>query len=451
MATSSQVQYAGEINLEYLRIFSSEGVRADLSSIVVEINLFESIFSTAFTGNIIIVDTLNLIEKLPILGQEYIELKCSTPQENPTKESVIEKRFVLHSIVAREDISTGAQAYSLDIATEDSLINLKTRVSKSYTNTINNIVSDVLAIKLGSPQDLNIEPTLGIRRIVSPNVHPYTLINMLKKEAVSTLSNNASLPPHFLFFENKNGFNFVSLQSLYNNGIVARLHSGDKESDESLGREAYHKDDTKIAQSNKRILSYSFGANNDLSSNITNGMMGSNLTTHDIYNKSYQNYNYDYFRDFNKHDRTETHGKPIYNESSGPQKYLMSEFTNSSIKVHPTCGLETDKQHYGDGDLRANKPQDWILDRQAKMFELTNGGTINISMNGNTNMTVGDMVHIYIPVTGVDHDDEEVESTSGNYLITKLRHAISPQQKQHEIHMQLVRDCTTKSYKQMEG
>ncbi len=78
MATSSQVQYAGETNLEYLRIYSSEGVRADLSSIVVEINLFEDIFSSAFTGNIIIVDTLNLIEKLPILGQEYIELKCST-------------------------------------------------------------------------------------------------------------------------------------------------------------------------------------------------------------------------------------------------------------------------------------------------------------------------------------------------------------------------------------
>ena len=288
MATSSEEQYAGEIHLEYLRIFSSEGVRADLSSIVVEINLFEDIFSTAFTGNIIIVDTLNLIEKLPILGQEYIELKCSTPQVNATKESVIEKRFILHSIVTREDISTGAQAYSLDIATEDSIKNLKTRVSKSYKDSISNIVSDVLKNKLGSSQNLNIGRTSGVRKIVSPNVHPYTLINMLKKEAVSTLTNNASLPPHFLFFENKNGLNFVSLQSLYNNGIVARLHSGDKESDESLGREAYHKDDTKIAQSNKRILSYSFGANNDLSTNIVNGMMGSNLITHDIYNKSYK-------------------------------------------------------------------------------------------------------------------------------------------------------------------
>ena len=447
MATSSQVQYAGETNLEYLRIYSSEGVRADLSSIVVEINLFENIFSTAFTGNIIIVDTLNLIEKLPILGQEYIELKCSTPQENPTKESVIEKRFVLHSIVAREDISTGAQAYSLDIATEDSIKNLKTRVSKSYKDSISNIVSDVLKNKLGSSQNLNISSTSGVRKIVSPNVHPYTLVNMLKKEAVS--DTGLKLSPHFLFFENKNGLNFTSLESLYNKGSVARLHSGDKDGDGFTSQVAYHNNDTKIAQSNKRILAHSFGNNNDLTVNIVGGMLGSNLITHDIYNKSYKTYDYDYFRDFNKHNRLERNGKPIYNQQIISKKDLGS-FVNSNVKVHPTCGLDNDKQHYGDGDLRANKPQDWILDRQAKICELNNGGIINISMNGNTLMTVGDIVHINIPITGIDHDDEEIEYTSGNYLISKLRHSISPQMKQHEIHMQLVRDCTTKSYKKRE-
>jgi hypothetical protein len=448
MASVSEEQYAGEINLEYLRIFSSEGVRVDLSGIVVEINLFEDIFSTSFTGNIILVDTLNIIEKLPILGQEYIELKCSTPQVNPTKETIIEKRFILHSIVARENISSGAQSYSLDIATEDSIRNLKTRVSKSYTDSIDNIVLDVLKNQLGSSQDLNIGPTSGIRKIVSPNVHPYTLINMLKKEAVADMGLN--LPPHFLFFENKNGLNFISLESLYMKGTVAKLHAGDKDGDEFTSQSAYHKDDTKIAQSNKRILSHSFGANNDLTVNIVGGMLGSNLITHDIYNKSYKTYNYDYFRDFDKHERVEGNPKPIYNQQIISDTDLGS-FANSNVKVHPTCGLVNDKQHYGDGDLRASRPQDWILDRQAKICELHNGGIINISMNGQTHMTVGDIVHINIPITGEDHDKDEVESTSGNYLISKLRHSISPQQKQHEIHMQLVRDCTTKSYKQMEG
>ena len=128
----------------------------------------------------------------------------------------------------------------------------------------------------------------------------------------------------------------------------------------------------------------------------------------------------------------------------------FGSFINSNIKLHPTCGFLNDKQHYGDGDLRAVIPQDWILKRQAKICELNNGGIINISMNGNTLMTVGDVVHINLPITGEDHDDDEIESTSGNYLITKLRHSIAPQQKQHEIHMQVVRDSAIKSYKQME-
>jgi len=45
---------------------------------------------------------------------------------------------------------------------------------------------------------------------------------------------------------------------------------------------------------------------------------------------------------------------------------------------------------------------------------------------------------------------EVTAKRAGNYLISKLRHSISPQMKQHEIHMQLVRDCTTKSYKKRE-
>ena len=113
--------------------------------------------------------------------------------------------------------------------------------------------------------------------------------------------------------------------------------------------------------------------------NIVGGMLGSNLITHDIYNKSYKTYDYDYFRDFNKHNRLERNGKPIYNQQIISKKDLGS-FVNSNVKVHPTCGLDNDKQHYGDGDLRANKPQDWILDRQAKICELNNGGIINISM-----------------------------------------------------------------------
>ena len=47
--------------LENCEIIASSGVVAEISSNIVEINLFESIFSSAITGNILFTDTNGLI------------------------------------------------------------------------------------------------------------------------------------------------------------------------------------------------------------------------------------------------------------------------------------------------------------------------------------------------------------------------------------------------------
>ena len=74
-----KIQFAGEFNLEKCVLISSAGVSAEITGNVVEINIFESIFSNALTGSIILTDTNNLSDNMPIIGQEYISLKISTP------------------------------------------------------------------------------------------------------------------------------------------------------------------------------------------------------------------------------------------------------------------------------------------------------------------------------------------------------------------------------------
>ena len=60
-----------------------------------------------------------------------------------------------------------------------------------------------------------------------------TLIRLLQsifylKNAMSKVGQNDSTPsPHYLFFENKNGLNFRSLQSLYNQELRDIFHVGD--------------------------------------------------------------------------------------------------------------------------------------------------------------------------------------------------------------------------------
>mgnify|MGYP006186270135 FL=1 len=75
---ANSIQFAGEFILDKCELISSAGISADLSKIIAEINIFEDIFSNALTGSIIITDTNNLVDNMPIIGQEYISLKITT-------------------------------------------------------------------------------------------------------------------------------------------------------------------------------------------------------------------------------------------------------------------------------------------------------------------------------------------------------------------------------------
>ena len=72
-----QVQTAGEFSVETCELISSKGITLDISSLLLEINLFEDIYSSAVQGSIVCVDSNSVISKTQIIGQDYIRLKLS--------------------------------------------------------------------------------------------------------------------------------------------------------------------------------------------------------------------------------------------------------------------------------------------------------------------------------------------------------------------------------------
>mgnify|MGYP006992674628 CR=1 FL=1 len=42
-------------------------------------NFYENIFSSSITGDIVLIDTLNLVTNGPIIGQEQLQLRVTTP------------------------------------------------------------------------------------------------------------------------------------------------------------------------------------------------------------------------------------------------------------------------------------------------------------------------------------------------------------------------------------
>ena len=452
------VQYAGDFNLEEALLISPTGNVTDLITdvVIVEMNIFEDMFKSSITGSIIVTDTNDIVSKIPIVGQEYLTLKIRTPTLTLEKDIIdfTENPFAVHKISLRRELTTGGQTYELKFISQEAIKNSQRKISKSYSGNkanIGDIVFDLLSEDkngVQSSKEIFIEPTTGKRKYVIPNMNPFSAITTLSNEAVSKSQDGNNPSPHYLFFENKNGIHFRSLQSLYEQDAKDLFHVGDMGFDEE--EIDGDPESGKLIQNFRRILAYEIRTRKDLFLNSASGMLGGRLITHDIYKKNYdvREYNYLDDDDFGQHKRLSDEGDAfrVYNID----RFESTDF--SKAKTHLIPISKTTKNfdaHYTtsdelDGNSDSNRLQETYLQRQSRLMEIGNGISIQMSVNGRTSLTVGDIIFITIP--SIRGSDTENELYTGKYLIVKLRHTFSKPLRQHEITMEVVRDNSPSDY-----
>jgi len=433
------IQYAGEYVLKEASLVCSSGVTFDLVGTIISFEIFENIFSTALSGSFIFVDTDNIVTNGPIIGQEYLYLKVGTPSLDGYDIDFTNVPFATYKINVREDANKNTQLLQVSFTSPEIIRNNRVRVSKSYTETIDQIVTNVLRDEryINTAKPLNIEPTAGIRKVVSPNLHPYNFITNLATESISTKDGN----PFFLFYESTKGINFRSMESLFAEDTMGDYAMGD------FGKNEGKKPD--IKKEFGRILQFEIAANSDILSKVTSGMLGSSIIEYNIYNKSFNKSTYNYINDFSVFNRVHyentTKDNPIYSEGFIDEKEkTIGDFTDARIHLHSvSSGGSFDTQHTDTTSsykYEPNKIKDSLLHRQAKFNEFSDGITIKMVINGSTNISVGQTINVTIPVTGVAHDKKFDKYYTGKYLITKLRHGFDMPTKKHEITLSASKD-----------
>ena len=442
---ASGIQYAGEYTLEDVRLFASSGNIIPLNGLTVSISLFENIFSPTMSGTITLLDANSIVSNLPIIGQEFLSFKIKTASITEGGTSVIDftkNPFSVYKIDQRIE-GTNSELITLHFASPEMLRNLRTRVSKSYTNTIDNIAIDVIQNSryINSKKDLFIEETVGVRKIISPNSNPFTFIQKLSSEAIS--KNNGS--PFFLFYENKEGFNFRSLDSLYAQPITAEYNTGEFYHQESSGTVVKN-----VLEEYSRPISHEMVAVNDTVKNVRGGLLASDLITYDIYSKKYERKNFRYFNNFNDYGRLGN--SPIYNTNFIDEfDNTVDNFTNANIHLHPTSKNNgSDAQHYVLDPTAKNikslySPngiENTLLPRQSKFVELNKGVSLNVKVHGSTNISVGQIIQFNKQTVGNANESGDFDPYyTGRYIISNLRHIfdLAPK-KEHSIVMSLVKD-----------
>lgn len=430
--------------LSALEIYDAANKKSlNVINFMVELNIFEDMYSPSLSGNLIVGENFDLITEMPIRGFDFIRVTFSKPGE-----SDIEKVFRIHRIDKIDaNMSTQAsQVYTVHFCSEELILNNEILVLKSYKGkSITEITRDILLNYLkvdGTSEFAKYRPTY-IKDL--PQVYDLFVNGMHPFEAINWAVSRST--PSALFFENKKGYQLKTVNNLFGpiDYSVQRYGYGPKNVDLESQLNITASDEMKRELRN--MISFEFYDAFNILQGLSGGMFASTLRTIDVVRRKsellYFNYD-DAFKkdkhvDFNKLDINsfsnnleDRFGKKITERYPALRRYHVT--TNE----HNTDNVITSKQP----NIRPNQVEQWLLQRISRMEQL-NYFKVKFVAPGDPIINVGEVIDFEMPkimskVPG-DKNTQIHPYYSGRYLITAIRHKINIHK--YEMIMEGVKDC----------
>jgi len=443
---ADEIKSVGDFRLAEARIITSSGTEINLKQNIVGLNLFEDCQRNAISGEVLIQDSGDFVGIAPIIGQEYFLLKIQTPSFKEEGDIIdyTKNVFIINSVKNRTEVGNSVSMYLLTFTTSELVKNQRTRVNESLNGTYSDIVEDMLN-RVNCQKQIFIEPTNGVKRIVAPNISPFHVISMALKQSTSSLSDNLS--PSYMFYETFKGYHFRTLSSMYAQPVSQTYTSYVPGSQVDKGI-------VNIETQLGAVLDYEIVENSNSLFNFTTGVYGSKLIVHNIYSKTFNEYQYNYFDHFSKENHiTSYHDKkqfPIFSDVSIEKDGSRSSDFASRTYLSSISQGETDTNNTtedGTEPFAAPDPQNSIQERTSTMNQLDKGLLLNIVTHGNTSVNAGDVVILDIPhVASVKTSDNPKNDRfyQGVFLVKRIKHEFDFASKKHTSYITLVKDSLAK-------
>ncbi len=444
MKTNEELNRAGDVLIEEISLVSAAGFSLDIRSFLVELNIYESVFSPVMSGNMVVSDSLNLFKELKLIGEEYLIIKLRTPTFDDV--DIIQKTFRVYSITDRKLVDQNTQGYILNFVSYETMKDLVNPLFKSFSGVISDVVAKIYENELSVSRTLVIDgntvkdpdtrtplnilnETANSVKFVSPGWSPIKCINWLCSKAIP----KSGKACNFLFWETNKSFYFGNIEKIFelaksnphlSIGEYRHAPAGVLDVDDLNGKFFI-------------IDSLSIPKTHDTLSSLKNGFLHNRILTLDLMNKSYKYTDYDHTKKFKE-----------YVHSMGSDAEVIPYYTESSLrnsrnnfKFYPVqSGLYTDFK-----DNVNEKMVDIFGNRLSNMLELRNF-KLEINIPGRTDVEVGSLINVDLTDTSpVDDSDftnnKRDELYSGRHLITKIHHKINPAR--HSMIMEIVKDSLT--------
>ena len=416
MATAKILRFAGDVELEKAKVISSSGFFQDITNQIIGIQIFEDLLSPFITGTLVIKDSFDLINLFPFVGEEYIELKISTPT---LKKGNLDAKFYIYKMTDRNMVGDRSVIYQLHFISQDALLDFNKSISKTFSGKVSDIAKTLFEDKtVGlqiSSNKYKIEETTSSIKYTSNFWSPVKNILYLAESA-----NNVDKSPSYVFFENRDGFNFVSLSYLYKQPVIQEfVYDNYSRDDRALGGSIKN-----LQEDYKRITNIKIPTGIDYMERITSGIYGSRMYTHDILSKKITSKNFDMLDSFK-------------------QKPHLNEFPTASKKAIYRYGAKTmfSPKYYNNFSNFGDVTNTSFIQERISLLKQAESTKVEITVPGRWDYTVGRKIDLKLnKVEPISKNDKKTLDNmfSGNYLISAINHFIT--REKHECTLELIKD-----------
>lgn len=463
MAQSGSNFKAGEFYIDTISIVNQEGETVDVTKLCMGFRLYESIYKKFCTGEVGILDGLNLLRHYKFTGQEFLRIsikqKEGVDSEAP-KEFSIDKTFRIYKVDFIERPEELVQTYKLRLCEPRMFYTRRKRISQtlrgSYDEMIQRILIDEAHFK---PEEFDqwTKTQPQNKQFISPN---WTVDNLLTHFVNSSdTGNNDTYRNSFFFYQTLNGgFRFTDFATMCNQEFPLEFtfkpRNAELETD---------KVDLNAPQGlNTQILAIEKPQLFDTLRGTVSGAYASTLHVYDPIRKIMEDNIYDMDEVFqrkghvsgkpmmrlNTEERSLTTGNmidrdvsPDYSEVDvdlAPNKEYESFVMYSSKMTHAFDDATDPSQpevFEGVGD-RDNS----VLERQA-LLEILQQHRIVVTIPLRTDLSVGMIVKLNIPTPETtDGNSTEDAINDDRYLITDLAITGNPLEHTGTISMECVKE-----------
>ena len=455
-------EFAGDYVLEKLVLINHVGFKVDIKYLMIELNIYESIYKNAVTGSVVVTDEGNQIARMSIQGLEKLAFFLKTPGVSHGKEDVIDaseetgEPFHIYSITDRKQLNRGVASYTLHFASREFMRNLRTKVSQAYDGKYDRAVIDIMKDEnyLDSRKKLHYEPTGNSNKIVIPNLPPFDAINMIAKRSISDKSDGVG----YYFYETTGGYYFRSWASMITSqGRYAKVpRQKFYYQPLKLSSNPKRTDQDKIEREYESVESYEFVNNfHDVASNTALGTYGHRVISHNLYDKSYNISDYNFHREYTKTPHTDTVGQNKNNKfpvMDTPVDYdnanNVSDYKESRVSLQTTTPFLHDKDvgTYGLDAIQDGKKTGERVSQDNQVIEAT---ALILTVKGQSYIQAGDLITFNLKDVNLDENKESPEDPrfSGNYVVTKIRHVVTGDS--YKMILECAKDSVATSYQDL--